>query len=174
MEPFADQASRDPELKEALINIEAWGLLPRLNRTSVSVFAQNGLLLIELHNKPQLLFFAKELGDIARPGASGAVPIEPVCSLIAKLESDLASERALRLKVAWDCKVLKERIAELERQVKKRFTGNLPLEPRYTKLKKFIALELHPDYFQRHPSEQMSRTELFKVIWSKIEEIDKS
>jgi len=174
MDSFANQASRDPDIKEALRTIEAWGLSPRFNKTSVSVFAQNGMLLIELHNKTQILFFAQEMGHISKPDTAGAPPDEPACSAIARLESELATERASRLKTARDADNLRQRVAELQAQLKNRQPAPPPWEKRFAKLKTFLARELHPDYFQGTGPEQKYRTELFKILWSRLEDIEKS
>jgi len=166
MHTFANQASRDPEILEALRNIEAWGLSPRFNKTSVSIFAQNGMLLIELRNKRQILFFANEMGDISRPDPSGPVPIEPACSAIARLESELASERALRLKITDDRDALERRLRERR--------STTASDERYAKLKKFLAKEFHPDYCLGTELERKFRSDFFKIMWSKVEELDKS
>ena len=166
MNTFVNQASRDPEILEALRNIEAWGLSPRFNKTSIAIFAQNGLLLIELRNKPQILFFAKEMGIISKPDPSDPVPIEPTCTTIARLESELASERALRLKISADRDTLERRLKERR--------STTASDERYAKLNKFLAKELHPDYCLGTELERKFRSDFFKIMWSKIEEIDKS
>lgn len=167
MELFAESVSRDPEIKEALINIEAWGLAVRLNKSSISVYARNGLLLIELHNKPQILFFAQEMGYIVRPDSAGAIPDEPAGSTIARLEHELATERALRLRLA-------EERAALEERLKARRPAPADADARYTKLKKMLAREFHPDQCRGTAFERKYRADFFKVLWAKVEEIDKS
>jgi len=174
MTPFATQACHDPEIKQALKNIEAWGLSPRFTKSSLSIYAQNGLLLIELHTKPQILFFAQEMGDISRPDSPGAAPDEPACATIARLESNLATERALRLKLTDERDALKNRLATLEQHLKSRSQPPSPADARYTKLKNFLAKEFHPDYTRASEQDRRFRSDLFKILWAKVEEIDKT
>jgi len=171
---FADVVARDPEIKDALINIEAWGLSARINKNAVAIFAQNGLLLIELHTKPQILFFAQEMGDISRPDSPGAGPDEPACATIARLESDLATERALRLKLTDERDALKNRLATLEQHLKSRSHPPSPADARYTKLKNFLAKEFHPDHARGSDQDRRWRADFFKTLWAKVEDIDKT
>ncbi len=45
---------------------------------------------------------------------------------------------------------------------------------KYQQLKNALAKEFHPDHLSPSDIEKAIRTETFKLIWTKIEEIDRS
>jgi hypothetical protein len=48
-----------------------------------------------------------------------------------------------------------------------------PISPKYDQLKRFIAKEFHPDHSGASAIEKVVRTETFKVLWAKIDELDR-
>ena len=45
---------------------------------------------------------------------------------------------------------------------------------KYDQHKRFIAREFHPDLSSRAGADTLSRTEMFTILWTKVEEIDKA
>jgi hypothetical protein len=153
-----NQFLRDPAIKTALQKIESCGLTQKIKPASIEVFAQNGMLLIELHSKAQILHFAQELGS---------APDEALQALIDELQTVLANEREQN-------KILQSRLATAEQHHQAALTAHAAETRRYAKLKTTLAKEFHPDNFHGPASEKRHRTELFQRIWTHIESLEKS
>jgi hypothetical protein len=161
--PAIKHEFRDPAVLAALQKIEACGLSLKRMPSSVKIFAQNGMLLIDLSSKAQILHFVRELGD-APPQSP---PDDGVLRIIDDLQTDLAIEREQH-------KILQSRLATLEQQLQSALTVNAAETRRYVRLKTIIAKEFHPDHFRGPAAEKSYRTEVFKLIWARIEDIDRS
>ena len=140
------------------------------------IFYSSGTISKICYNKAELYAFAKERKILRRKrnagnaehGASGTSSE----ARIAELEMSLKRLRERgRLAVAqrdeWERRALaaEEKLAIGSRDVEK--------ARKYELLKRFLAKELHPDRSNVSGTEKLVRTEMFKVVWGKIEEIDK-
>ena len=48
------------------------------------------------------------------------------------------------------------------------------LDKKYEQLRRFLAKEFHPDHTISAGIEKLVRTEIFKMVWAKVEELDRS
>ena len=129
-------------------------------------------------NKMQIHAFVKENISKQRkppPEADEPPPLKADASpeaRIAELEKTVSRLRERgRLAVAqrdqWE-----KRALAAEKQLANGGPGDL--SRKYQQLKNALAKEFHPDHSAASGIEKIIRTETFKLIWAKIEEIDRS
>ncbi len=158
---------RDPAVKHAMQMIEFCGLSLKIKPACVEVYAQNGMSLIALSTKAQILHFARELA--AAPNTTP--PDDPLARRLDDLEAKLLHERAQHKALVAQHAALQSRLAATEQHLRTALTAD---PRRYTKLKTFLAKEFHPDNFHGPALEKRYCTEFFKLIWTCIEAIEKS
>ena len=129
------------------------------------------------HNKMQIYAFVKMhvSGHRNRPEVDEAPSPKPGASAearIVELENTISRLRERgRLAVAqrdhWE-----QRALAVEQQLANGGASNS--SHKYQQLKNALAKEFHPDHSSASGIEKIIRTETFKLIWAKIEEIDGS
>lgn len=156
------------------------GFIVRILENRVAISSNDGKTSENCYNRYQIFAFAKANGLYQDGSAPAPVEtrlqrqdIQALQARIAELESTLSRLRergrlAVAQRDAWE-----QRAMAAERRL---IGGGTLIEPgrKFEQLKRFLAREFHPDNNSGLGFDRVVRTEIFKLIWSKVEEIERS
>jgi hypothetical protein len=174
MSQFRDYLSGDAAVRDRLKEIENAGFIIAYLADELIIKTQQGIALRTCYNKMQIHAFAKEQSQDSRKpveanevlaGASPRVRIAELEMTVGRLRK--REILALAQRDQWEQRAL---VAEqqLANRVRK------ASDQKYQKLKHALAKLFHPDHSPASGTEKITRAETFKLIWKKIEEIDRS
>jgi hypothetical protein len=177
MTDFRDYISGDSAVQNELKKIENRGFILTYRTDRLVIRTHSGTILLVCFNKMQIYAFVKNnISEQRNPSeadeAPSPTPETSAESRIAELQKTISRLRERgRLAVAqrdeWQ-----QRALAAEQQLA---TGGVGHSSRkYQQLKNALAKEFHPDHSSASGIEKIIRTETFKLIWAKIEEIDRS
>jgi len=176
MSNFSDEVIADKAVVAQLEALKSVGFDYKLSRNQLTFYSGDGVI-HHCYNKMQIYEFSKQQGLYpARTRALDHSQVEGDSSKdarIAELEATLKHLRERgRLAVAqrdeW------ERRALAAESMLANGSGKLGDRAKFETLKRFIAKEFHPDHSSTSGFEKLIRTEMFKLIWVKVEEIDRT
>ena len=104
---------------------------------------------------------------VAQPDANAGADIEGLRTILADAEECIAQRDALVRQQAATIEELRDALAEVWRSPE----ANSADYDRFKRLRTLIVKELHPDNAPEDSADWAARTELFKVIWPKVEAI---
>ena len=104
---------------------------------------------------------------VAQPDASPGGDIERLRTILANAEECIAQREALVKQQAATIEELRDALAEVWRSPEATSADY----DRFKRLRTLIVKELHPDNALKDSVDWAARTELFKVIWPKVEAI---
>jgi hypothetical protein len=111
-------------------------------------------------------------------GRSNPAPssVDDRADLLAKIERlRSAGKTVIEQRDAWQKRALaaEARVAELA-AILAELQGGATGEKKFDEMKRYLARELHPDHSTSDGIEKLIRSEMFKKIWPKVEEIARS
>ena len=173
---FQHYLSGDTAVQDRLKIIENSGFLLTYRTDRLVIRTSSGTILSVCFNKMQIYAFVKAniFGQRHAPetdeSPSSKADASPEARIV-ELEKTISRLRERgRLAVAqrdqWE-----QRALAAEQQLATGGVGNS--SRKYRLLKNALAKEFHPDHSSASGIEKVIRTETFKLIWAKIEEIDK-
>ena len=104
---------------------------------------------------------------VVQPDASPGGDIERLRTILANAEECIAQRDALVRRQAATIEELRDTLAEVWRSPEATSADY----DRFKRLRTLIVKELHPDNAPKDSADWAARTELFKVIWPKVEAI---
>jgi hypothetical protein len=104
---------------------------------------------------------------VEQPDASPGGDIERLRTILANAEECIAQRDALVRRQAATIEELRDTLAEVWRSPEATSADY----DRFKRLRTLIVKELHPDNAPKDSADWAARTELFKIIWPKIEAI---
>jgi hypothetical protein len=177
MTDFQDYISGDAAVQDKLKKIENSGFILTYRTDRLVIRTPSETILSVCFNKMQIYAFVKEnILDQHNPPEADESPSRKADASpearIAELEKTISRLRergqlAVAQRDQWE-----KRALAAEQQLSNGGAGNS--SRKYQQLKNALAREFHPDHSSASGIEKIIRTETFKLIWAKIEEIDGS
>lgn len=168
---FERELADDEPAQIAISWIQQSGFTTRFFYDRMMVYAPNGSVGAECFNRSEIIAFARRQSPSMKP----AMAAEPSPAQIRDLEETVRFLRerwrlAVALREEWEHRAI---AAEREVAEMRAAAGASGANHKYQQLRRFIALEFHPDHAPPSRRDAPERAELFKILWAEISKIDK-
>jgi hypothetical protein len=179
MSNFREDILSDSDLLRQIKSLEGSGLSIKILDDRLIISSPERAVLQVCFQKSHIYAFT-EKSDLYRkkpPQANDPPQPKTYSSLelrIAELEGMLSHLRQRGLLAVAQRNQWEKRALAAEEKLANADSAQGGPNKKYEHLRRFLAKEFHPDHTSSSGIEKLVRTEIFKMVWAKVEELDRS